>query len=78
MGWGILLDSDRGIMVFYDNTTDEAFGPIFYANDHGKDTLSDFWRALNLDDPRRMTDGELEEAKRAMMAFDSKPTKTKK
>ena len=70
MGWSVLLDSDRGIMAFYDNTTDEAFGPVFYANDHGKDTLSDFWRALNLDDPRRMTDGELEEAKMKWSALD--------
>jgi len=70
MGWEVLLDSDRGIMVFYDNTTDEAFGPIFYANDHGKDTMSDFWWALKLDDPRRMTDGELEEAKMKWSALD--------
>ena len=70
MGWEILLDSDRGIMAFYDNTTDEAFGPIFYANDHGKDTLSEFWRALHLEDPRRMTTSELEEAKMKWSALD--------
>ena len=70
MGWEVLKDPDREIMVFYDNTKDEAFGPIFWAFDHSKDMLYDFWKALNLEDPRRMTDGELEEAKMRWSALD--------
>ena len=33
MGWEVLRDPDREIMVFIDNTEDVAFGPIFYAFD---------------------------------------------
>ena len=52
-------------------TTDEAFGPIFYADDHGKDTLSEFWRALDFGRPSENDyKGELEEAKMKWSALD--------
>lgn len=70
MGWEVLLDPDREIMVFFDNTNDTAFGPIFYANDHGKDTLYDFWKALNLDDPRYLKPLEWLEVKTRWSGLD--------
>jgi len=70
MGWEVLRDPDREIMVFIDNTEDVAFGPIFYAFDKDKETLSDFWNALNLDDPRLMSSSQWDEAKMKWSGLD--------
>ena len=69
MGWEVLInDSWRFRFSFFCNTTDLAFGPVFYLDCGCIEEFYEVWRELSLPDPRGMTEYELFEAIEKMSA----------
>jgi hypothetical protein len=59
MGISICTDWDNNVQTLFCNTSDFAFGPVFYPNEDNY-TAEDFLEWYKGEDIRRLTDSELE------------------